>query len=56
MKSKKSLTHSELMAELYKHLRFPITPPDLKKRIEHLIDRDFIERDPDNTTLYRYLA
>ena len=56
MKSKKTLTHSELMAALFEHLKFPISPPDLKKRIEHLIDRDFIERDPENATKYRYLA
>lgn len=56
MKAKKELSHSELMASLFEHLHFPINPPDLKKRIEHLIDRDFIERDPDSSTRYRYLA
>lgn len=56
MKAKKELSHSELMASLFEHLHFPISPPDLKKRIEHLIDRDFIERDPDCSTRYRYLA
>lgn len=56
MKSKKVVSHTELISSLYEHLRFPITPPDLKKRIEHLIDRDFIERDPENATQYRYLA
>jgi cullin-4 len=56
MKAKKELSHSELMASLFEQLRFPITPPDLKKRIEHLIDREFIERDPDCATRYRYLA
>ena len=56
MKAKKELSHSELMASLFEQLRFPITPPDLKKRIEHLIDREFIERDPDSATRYRYLA
>ena len=56
MKAKKELTHGELMATLFEHLNFPMSPPDLKKRIEHLIDRDFIERDPECATRYRYLA
>lgn len=56
MKAKKELTHGELMATLFEHLNFPMSPPDLKKRIEHLIDRDFIERDPECANRYRYLA
>lgn len=56
MKAKKELTHGELMATLFEHLNFPMSPPDLKKRIEHLIDRDFIERDPESANRYRYLA
>ena len=56
MKAKKELSHGELMATLFEHLNFPMSPPDLKKRIEHLIDRDFIERDPECANRYRYLA
>ncbi|CAG5088020.1 Oidioi.mRNA.OKI2018_I69.PAR.g11705.t1.cds [Oikopleura dioica] len=56
MKSKKTLSHPELMAALFEQLKFPISPPDLKKRIEHLIDRDFIERDPNCATKYAYIA
>jgi cullin-4 len=44
------------MAALFEQLKFPISPPDLKKRIEHLIERDFIERDPNCTTKYAYIA
>ena len=29
---------------------------DLKKRIESLIDRDYMERDKDNSNLYNYVA
>ena len=29
---------------------------DLKKRIESLIDRDYMERDKDNPTAYSYIA
>jgi cullin-4 len=45
MKMRKSLTHNLLITELYNQLKFPVKPPDLKKRIESLIDRDYMERD-----------
>jgi len=56
MKTRKSLTHSQLMSELYEQLKFPYQPADLKKRIESLIDREYLERDADTPQLYRYLA
>jgi cullin-4 len=31
-------------------------PPDIKKRIESLIDREYLERDPGSSSVYRYLA
>lgn len=31
-------------------------PADLKKRIESLIDRDYMERDKDNANEYNYVA
>jgi cullin 3 len=31
-------------------------PPDIKKRIENLIEREFLERDPNDRKMYRYLA
>ena len=48
MKMRKSLTHNLL--------KFPVKPPDLKKRIESLIDRDYMERDKDNPNQYNYVA
>ena len=39
MKMRKALSHTLLINELYTQLRFPVKPPDLKKRIESLIDR-----------------
>ena len=42
--------------ELYNQLKFPVKPPDLKKRIESLIDRDYMERDKDNANQYNYVA
>lgn len=46
MKTRKTLTHNQLMAELYQQLKFPLKPADVKKRIESLIDREYLERDP----------
>jgi len=56
MKMRKSLSHTILLTELYNQLKFPVKPPDLKKRIESLIDRDYMERDKDNPNQYNYVA
>jgi len=56
MKMRKTLSHNLLLSELYNQLKFPVKPPDLKKRIESLIDRDYMERDKDNTNQYNYVA
>jgi len=56
MKTRKSLTHNLLITELYDQLKFPVKPTDLKKRIESLIERDYLERDKDNPNQYHYVA
>ncbi|WAR28751.1 CUL4A-like protein [Mya arenaria] len=56
MKTRKALTHNLLISELYNQLKFPVKPADLKKRIESLIDRDYMERDKDNPNSYNYVA
>nr|CAG4635961.1 EOG090X01NX [Eubosmina coregoni] len=56
MKMRKTLTHNLLITELYNQLNFPVKPTDLKKRIESLIDRDYMERDKDNGNQYNYVA
>ena len=56
MKTRKSLAHRLLAAELVAQLRFPVRAPDLKKRIESLIDREYLARDPADPALYNYLA
>ena len=56
MKARKTLTHSLLISELYAQLKFPLKPPDIKKRIESLIDREYLERDQGLSSVYRYLA
>ncbi|CAM9854318.1 unnamed protein product [Choristocarpus tenellus] len=56
MKARKTLPHTLLMSELFGQIKFPALPVDLKKRIESLIERDYLERDPDNPATYNYLA
>lgn len=56
MKSRRKVSHSELVAELPTMLKFPVAVPDLKKRLETLIDRDFIQRSPQDNTIYEYRA
>uniref|UniRef100_A0A8C1RDU4 Cullin-4A n=1 Tax=Cyprinus carpio TaxID=7962 RepID=A0A8C1RDU4_CYPCA len=56
MKMRKTLSHNLLVSELYNQLKFPVRPADLKKRIESLIDRDYMERDKENPNQYHYVA
>ncbi|GKU92578.1 hypothetical protein SLEP1_g6287 [Rubroshorea leprosula] len=56
MKTRKILSHTLLITELFQQLKFPIKPADLKKRIESLIDREYLERDRNNPQIYNYLA
>lgn len=56
MKQKKVLSHNLLINELYNVLDIPVKALDFKKRIELLIDREYIERDKENSNFYRYVA
>jgi len=56
MKTRKNYSHNQLMAELLHQIKFPVKPPDLKKRIESLIEREYIERDSEDPSVYNYLA
>lgn len=56
MKMRRSLQHNLLLSECLGQLRFHIKPADLKKRIESLIDRDYIRRSKENSSIYEYMA
>uniref|UniRef100_A0A7S1G733 Cullin family profile domain-containing protein n=1 Tax=Bicosoecida sp. CB-2014 TaxID=1486930 RepID=A0A7S1G733_9STRA len=57
MKTRKTMSHQELVTEVLKQLHlFKPNPKVIKRRIEHLIEREYLERDPDKTNVYRYLA
>lgn len=57
MKARKALSHHSLLAEVLSQLAFfRPNPKVIKRRIEALIDREYLERDPEVANAYRYLA
>lgn len=57
MKMRKTLNHQQLVTEVLTQLAFFKPNPKLvKQRIEHLIEREYLERDKDQASKYRYLA
>lgn len=58
MKTRKVLDHSNLVIEVTKQLssRFRPNPVAIKKRIESLIEREYLARSPENRQVYTYLA
>ena len=56
MKTRKKLPHNQLIGDLIQQLRFATKPADLKRRIESLIERDYLNRDKNDTNLYHYVA
>lgn len=56
MKARKRLEHRTLVAEAMNQLRFSTTGTDIKKRIETLIEREYMARVAGDRTTYDYLA
>ncbi|CAD7698288.1 unnamed protein product [Ostreobium quekettii] len=58
MKARRVLDHNSIVTEVTHQLapRFNPNPSVIKKRIESLIEREFLERDQHDRKLYRYLA
>ena len=58
MKARKSLNHNELIAEVTKQLSTRFNPPPqfIKKRIESLIEREYLERSELEHRVYNYVA
>ncbi len=55
MKSRKKIDHNQLVSEVISQIRlFLPSISDMKKRIESLIEREYIERESQN--VYKYLA
>ena len=56
MKGKKKCTLKALTAALFEILRFPFETADLKKRVESLIERDYMAREAGDAQTFVYLA
>jgi cullin 1 len=57
MKARKGLAHATLVSEVMAQLHFfRPAPKAIKKRIEHLIERDYLERDTADSNFYKYVA
>ncbi|KAL6635913.1 Cullin-domain-containing protein [Neocallimastix sp. 'constans'] len=58
MKGRKKMYHNNLITEVTNQLssRFMPTPTAIKKRIESLIEREYMERSSEDRKLYLYLA
>ncbi|KAL9935024.1 hypothetical protein V8E36_006100 [Tilletia maclaganii] len=58
MKNRKTMEHNELLNEVIRQLssRFVPSPSSIKKRIEALIDREYLERSEQGRGLYNYVA
>jgi cullin 1 len=58
MKTRKTLTHNILVSEVMMQLkaRFKPQPNIIKKRVEALIEQEYLERDTNNRGTYNYLA
>ncbi|CAF0832286.1 unnamed protein product [Adineta steineri] len=58
MKTRKQMTHTQLIAEVTHQLkiRFMPSPVFIKKRIESLIERDYLSRSTDDRKMYSYVA
>jgi hypothetical protein len=56
MKARKTIDHRDLMGEVMTQLKFPSSSADIKKRVESLIEREYMERVEGNRSRYNYLA
>jgi cullin 3 len=57
MKSRRTLEHKALVTEVVTVIKtFVPTAEDVKRRIEHLIEREFLERSEQSRAIYNYLA
>eukprot|EP00956_Cyclotella_meneghiniana_P007079 scaffold9620_cov70-Cyclotella_meneghiniana.AAC.2 len=56
MKARKTIDHRDLIGEVMSQLKFPSSSSDIKKRVESLIEREYMERVEGDRSRYNYLA
>jgi cullin-4 len=56
MKARRTLSHSLLVSEVLSQSKFPVEVAEIKKRIANLLERDYMERDSENSSMYHYIA
>jgi cullin-4 len=56
MKARKTILHQQLIPQVLEQVKVPAQPADVKKRIESLIEREYMERDSKDRNRYNYLA
>lgn len=56
MKARKTILHQQLILQVLEQVKVPAQPGDIKKRIESLIEREYMERDEKDRNRYNYLA
>jgi len=56
MKARKTILHQALIPQVLEQVKVPAQAADVKKRIESLIEREYMERDPKDRNRYNYLA
>lgn len=56
MKARKTILHQQLIPQVLEQIKVPALPADVKKRIESLIEREYMERDSKERNRYNYLA
>lgn len=56
MKARKRIAHWDLVTQTLELTKLPLDPADIKKRIESLIDKHFMQRDPDDPSTYIFIA
>ncbi|WVO14316.1 hypothetical protein L204_101948 [Cryptococcus depauperatus] len=58
MKGRKTMTHQTLIQEVTAQISSKFTPkiPEIKKAIDYLIDKEYLERSAESNNTYNYLA
>mmetsp|Transcript_7539 Transcript_7539/g.11498 ORF Transcript_7539/g.11498 Transcript_7539/m.11498 type:complete len:747 (-) Transcript_7539:77-2317(-) len=56
LKARKTILHQQLIPQVMEQIKVPAQPSDIKKRIESLIEREYMERDEKDRNRYNYLA